>query len=230
MIFSNGMSLPDTAWVQFEFASEKEEGDEYLLSRWTSGGSHKFYTGGFEITVSEFDNIDQVRRDLINSGAIPYYLQVRTVKEQNREIFSWLNMLDLNVDLIIGLMVLIAIVNMTSALLIIILERVGMIGLLKTMGMTSWSVVKIFMIHASRIITKGFVIGNLLGFGFALIQWKFGLVSLDPEFYYLSKVPIHFSWQLLYIQILCLVTCFAFMIFPALYVGTIQPAKAIRFD
>lgn len=223
-------TVPDTAWIQLTLTDSVSEGLSYELSRWTSGGSHKYYVGGIELLTTDFDALVQTEEELRNSGEIPYYLRMSSIQRENDEIFTWLGMLDLNVILIIGLMIIISIVNMTSALLIIILERTHFIAMLKVLGMKTTSVVWVFMIHSTKIIIKGFLLGNLIGFGIAFIQMQWGIVKLDPGSYYLSEVPIHFHWLIPVVQVVCLVVCFIFMIIPAMYVALIQPAKALRFD
>ncbi|MGB0423292.1 MAG: ABC transporter permease [Flavobacteriales bacterium] len=225
-------TIPDTARVSFTFSHPDSIPSVYKLSRWTSGGSHQYYAGGFEIAIDDYSYLDSM--DELVDEAIPYYLQTKTIRDQNVEIFSWLEMLDLNVSLMINLMVLISVVNMTSALLIIILERTQMIGLLKTFGMSNWKVMVIFIRHAAKIIFKGMLYGNLIGFGVAFLQWKFGLISLDPTSYYLTSVPVSFDfWVIVFIlgvQLGTFLTCAVMMLLPAWYVARIKPVKAIRFD
>ena len=144
-------------------------------------------------------------------------------------MFSWLGMLDLNVDVIVGLMVLISIINMTSALLIIILERRQQVGLLKAMGMHDAAIVQTFMWHASRILGWGFLWGNVAGLGLTWIQARWRLVPLNPEAYYLDAVPILIDLpSILSMECIAFALCVCAMILPSLWTTRIQPAVTLR--
>lgn len=222
-------SLPDTAWADIRFAHPDSIPCVYTVSTRTSGGSWQYYAGGFEVLIDDYRDLMVLNDSVFYK--VPYYLQVQNVAEQNPEIFSWLEMLDLNVDLIIYMMILIAVVNMTSALLIIILERTNMIGLLKAFGMRDRDVVFIFVRHAARIIGIGMLIGNIIGFGLAYLQQSTGLIKLNPESYYVNYVPIEFNWAYIaQIEAVTFLICTVFMLLPALYVSKIDPVRAIRFD
>lgn len=222
-------SLPDTAVARIRFAHPDSIPCTYRVDITTSGGSWRHYVGGFEVLINRYEDLNELDEDVLEQ--VPYYLQVLNVADRNPEIFSWLEMLDLNVELIIYMMILIAVVNMTSALLIIILERINMIGLLKAFGMRDRDVVFIFVRHAARIIGIGMLLGNVFGFGIALLQKTFGLIALNPESYYVDYVPIRFD--LLYIakiEVITFLICVVFMLVPAMYTARIRPVKAIRFD
>ncbi|MCH2198823.1 MAG: FtsX-like permease family protein [Flavobacteriales bacterium] len=222
-------SLPDTAWASIQFASAENVPCVFTTETRTSGGSWDKYAGGFEVLIDDYDDLRAFDDEVFYM--VPYYMQVQNVADRNPEIFSWLEMLDLNVDLIIYMMIFIAVVNMTSALLIIILERTNMIGMLKAFGMKDREVVFVFVRHAARIIGLGMLIGNLLGFGLSYFQLATGAIALNPESYYVDYVPIKFDWMyLLQIELVTFVICVLFMLLPALYVAKITPVKAIRFD
>jgi lipoprotein-releasing system permease protein len=227
LIVDDGIrSLPDTAHMRI-FKAPNDSC--YRSESSTSGGSWKYYTGGFEVLIDDYSQLHEMDDSVFYQ--VPYYLDVLNVTDRNPEIFSWLEMLDLNVDLIIYLMILIAVVNMTSALLIIILERTNMIGMLKAFGMRDRLVVFIFIRHAARIIGRGMLYGNVLGFGLCLLQKYTGLVSLDPETYYVDAVPVKFDLPYLFqIEAITFLVCVFMMLLPALYVAKITPVKAIRFD
>jgi lipoprotein-releasing system permease protein len=222
-------SFADTATAHIRFAHPDSIPCTYTVTITTSGGSWRHYVGGFEVLIDRYEDLTELDEEVFQR--VPYYLQVLNVADRNPEIFSWLEMLDLNVELIIYMMILIAVVNMTSALLIIILERTNMIGLLKAFGMRDRDVVLIFVRHAARIIGWGMLFGNILGFGIAGLQKTFGLITLNPESYYVDYVPIRFD--LLYIakiEIITFFICVIFMLLPAMYTARIRPVKAIRFD
>jgi lipoprotein-releasing system permease protein len=160
---------------------------------------------------------------------IPFGWRTETVFDQSPEIFAWLGMLDLNVEVIIILMVLISIINMTSALLIIILERRAMVGMLKALGMRDGVVVRMFLLHGARIIGRGFVWGNILGGGLAWMQHRFEIIGLDPTAYYVDHVPINVDFSTLAIvELVAFVGCAGMMVVPAWFSARIRPAMALR--
>ncbi len=222
-------SLPDTAWAHIRFAHPDSIPCSYTAVVTTSGGSWRRYVGGFEILIDRYEDLTAMDETIFYH--VPYQFEIQNVVDRNPEIFSWLEMLDLNVDLIIYMMVLIAVVNMTSALLIIILERTNMIGLLKAFGMRDRDIMGVFVRHAARIIGIGMLLGNAVGFGIALLQQQFAFIRLNPESYYVEAVPIRFNpMYLLQIELITFVICVFFMLIPALYTARIRPVKAIRFD
>jgi len=195
----------------------------------TTGGSGKYYTGGFEVQLDSYKDLD--RMDQIIYEHLNYDLKTSTIKQHLPEIFNWLEMLDLNTLIIVGLMILISIINMTSALLILIMERTNMIGMLKAMGAGTWFIQRIFIIQAAYIITIGLLAGNALGIGLGLLQKTFGFVTLDPENYYVSVVPVLLDpMVILGLNVATLLICVAAMLIPSLAVAQIRPTKAIRFD
>ena len=128
-------------------------------------------------------------------------------------------------------MVLVAIINIVSALLILILERTNMIGILKALGLPNWNVRKIFLYNAAYLILKGLIIGNVIGIAICLLQQQFGFLTLPAESYYVTQVPIEFN--ITYIALLnvgTLIVCLLMLIIPSMVITKISPVKAIRFD
>jgi len=188
------------------------------------------YVGGYEVNIENYDDLWE-SQDELQAIVTSHFLQVQKITDRNQDIFAWLEMLDINVAIIILLMVVVSIVNMTSALLIIILERQSMIGVLKAMGITDGAVMRIFVQNAAWIIGKGMLIGNLLGISLAFAQWKWSLISLDPKNYYLDTVPVKFDLgNMLLLDGATLFICVLAMLMPALYVLKISPIRAIRFN
>ena len=154
-----------------------------------------------------------------------------TVIEQNPQIFSWLDLMDLNVWIILALMISVAEVTMISGLLIIILERTQMIGIMKAMGSTNKQVRHIFLWFATFIIGKGLLLGNLVGLGIVLLQKYTGLVSLDPKTYYVSTVPVEINLPLILIlNIATLLICVFVLIAPSYLISHIHPAKSMHYE
>jgi lipoprotein-releasing system permease protein len=199
---------------------------------------------GYEVLLNDFDKMDPVNErvnDVLarsypdtvasDSSQAPTVLQGKTIRELNPQIFNWLDFTDTNAAIIIFLMLFVAVINMTSALLILILERTNMIGLLKAMGATNSSVRKIFLINAAWLIGQGLFIGNLIGIGLSLIQQKWHLIRLDQESYYVPWVPIHLDWmQLAGINVLTIAVCVLVLLLPSLIITRISPVKAIRYS
>jgi len=225
LIVSNEtMTLPDTAWLD---VSKTVSGYEAILH--TAGGSWRNYVGGFEVLLDDYDDLFQT--DDILLDAIPHNMQTRVVTDQYPEIFNWLEMLDLNVIIIISLMIFISVINMTSALLIIILERTRMIGLLKALGTQNSSLVRIFLRNAGAVIGIGLLVGNVIGIGLAWLQKSYGVIKLDPVNYFVETAPIQLDFtSFILLDLLTLLICVLLLILPSLYVGTISPVRAIRFD
>jgi len=212
------------------FLEQSAADSSSLITRVKTTASDSIYVGGYEVLIHDFEQLWDAQ-DLIQSAVTAQFLQVQKITERNADIFTWLEMLDINVIVIIALMIFVSVVNMTSALLIIILERQQMIGTLKSMGIADSAVMRIFIRNAAWIIGKGMLWGNLAGIGLAYIQHRWSIVKLDAENYYLDRVPIKFDLTLmLAMDAGTLVICILAMIVPAMYVLRISPIKAIRFS
>ncbi|MCR5569379.1 MAG: ABC transporter permease [Paludibacteraceae bacterium] len=158
-------------------------------------------------------------------------LRSRTIREMNPQIFSWLDMLDMNVVIILALMMLVSGFTIISGLLILILGRTNMIGILKTLGAQNWSIRKIFIYQTLFLVGKGMLIGNIVGLTLCLLQKQFGLIGLDAENYYVDTVPISLSftnWLLINIGVLA--TSALMLVGPTYIITKISPAETIRFE
>ena len=145
-------------------------------------------------------------------------------------IFDWLNLTDMNERIILLLMILVSIINMSTSLLILILERTNMIGILKALGASNWSVRKIFLYNAFQIIFKGLLWGNIIGIGLCLLQSHFGIIQLPEELYYVKVAPIELNLvQILLLNIGTIGITLTMLILPSLIVSRIHPVKAIKF-
>jgi lipoprotein-releasing system permease protein len=221
-------TVPDTAWLKIQCPAEVCC-DSVISSISTSGGSYNHYTGGYDVFLTDMEHLEEM--DELIYKSLPFDLQTRNVVDQNPEIFNWLEMLDINVYIIIGLMVFISLVNMTSALLIIILERTNMIGLLKAFGAHDRSLLKIFIRYAAAVIGIGLLAGNILGVGLCLLQQYQGIIKLDPSTYFVDTVPVLLNpGYLISLNLATVFICIAFLVVPGMYVSKISPVRAIRFD
>jgi lipoprotein-releasing system permease protein len=184
---------------------------------------------GFEVTISDYEKLDALGEEL--DVLVGQGLTAQTIKQINPTIFSWLDLMDMNALIILVLMVIVASINMMSALLILILERTNMIGILKAMGASNGGIQKIFLYNAAYLIGKGLLWGNFLGISIALIQLYFGIFTLDAKTYYISQIPINFS--ILHIVILnigTLLCCLLMLVLPSFIVSKITPVKAIKYS
>ena len=191
---------------------------------------------GAEVQVNDFEQLDAVALSILNKvkGKTDRYgdsYSTATIMEQNPQIFSWLDLMDLNVWIILALMVSVAGVTMISGLLIIILERTQMIGIMKAMGTKSAQIRQIFLWFATFIIGKGLLWGNLVGLGLVFLQKYTGLVTLDPKTYYVSTVPVELNVLLiLALNLTTLLICVFVLIAPSYLISHIHPAKTMHYE
>ncbi len=191
-------------------------------------GWRKNEIGGYEIRLKDFENIESQAENIAN--LLPPDIRIFTIKELYPAIFEWLSLLDVNATVILILMLLVATINMISALLIMILERTNMIGLLKAFGETNWGIRKIFLYQAFYLIGWGLLIGNFLGIGLAYVQNTTHILTLDQTSYYMRFVPVQINfWDVFFINLGTLTICLLVLLFPSMLVSKISPIKAITF-
>ena len=192
--------------------------------------------GGAELTVDDFDCIADVEDIVVrkvNRTTDKYgeTYSSETIQDANPQIFSWINLLDLNVWIILVLMVCVSGFTMISGLLIIILERTSMIGLLKALGARNRSIRHTFLWFAVFIIGKGMLIGNILGLGLCLLQQYTGVIRLDASTYYVDTVPVEINLPLLLLLNAVTLTVSVFvLVAPSYLISRISPAKSMRYD
>ena len=185
--------------------------------------------GGFEVFVDDFDDLRETGFEIYSN--IDPTLNAFTIAEMFPAIFEWLSLFDTNIVVIIGIMILIAGINMITALLVLILERTQMIGILKALGNNNWSIRKIFLYNASYLIGRGLIWGNIIGIGLLLIQKYFGVIKLNPETYYVSQAPVYLNYEIvILVNLGTLILCLMMLIVPSFIVSKISPVKAIKFD
>jgi len=199
-------------------------------------GNYQDFIAGMEVHISNWKDLEKVEEALkskleMHPTSQGELLQVSSILENEGDLFAWLSFLDYNVMIILFLMLIIGIINVGSAMLVLIVMRTSFIGILKAMGATNWSIRKVFLYQASYLILKGLLYGNIIGVSLCLIQVQFGLFSLDPAVYYLDKVPVEltlFNW--LGINLLTFLVCLTALLLPSYVVTSISPSKAIRFN
>jgi lipoprotein-releasing system permease protein len=216
-IFSTGVEDIDKTYVVCDLALIKK------LNNWPD-----HIIGGYELRVSDFELLTPAAGFIDNQ--LPPRLKAYTVVESYAAIFDWLKLLDVNTQIILVLMLMVAVINMISALLIMILERTTMIGIFKAMGARNWSIQKIFLYNAAYLVGLGILFGNMFGLGLGFLQLKTQLFKLDPESYYMSVVPIKFNLtDVVMLNIGTLIICLLVLVIPSMLVSRISPVKAIRF-
>lgn len=194
------------------------------LNRWKADE-----VGGFEVFVDDFDEIETVADEIY--AHIPSTLNSVPITAKYSAMFDWLRMYDFNIYIILGLMILVAIINIVVALLVLILERTQMIGILKAIGAGNWSIRKIFVYNATHIVFKGLIYGNIIGLGLLLLQSQFGIVTLDPSQYYVKEAPVYISIPaVLLLNILLIVLCYLVLLIPSYLITKISPIKSIKFQ
>ncbi len=185
--------------------------------------------GGFEVFIEHLDDLRTIE-EYIYFEQLPNDLYAENIERKLPEIFDWLELQDINEVIIMGLMIIVAIINMVTALMILILERTNMIGTLKAMGASNWSIRKVFLYYAAYIIIIGLIWGNVVGLGICVLQEQFELIRLSEENYYLSVAPIELNfWTIIGINAGTLILTVLFLVVPSYLVTSISPVKAIRF-
>lgn len=193
------------------------------LNDWEPGS-----IGGYEIFVNDYHNIKT-----IGSAAyevVPDQLFLRSIEEIYPNIFAWLRLQNKNEIIILVIMAIVAIINMTTAILILILERTNMIGIVKALGMRNTNIQRIFIYQAGYIVIAGILLGDLLGVGIAILQQTTGFFKLPEESYYMSVAAISLHWwEVLAINAGTLLICLLVLMVPSRVIRRIAPVKAIQF-
>src|SRR5690606_7070647 len=185
--------------------------------------------GNFEVFIDDYSDLEEKGIEVFKS--IPSELDAQTVTQSYYSIFEWIKIFDKNIYGIIGIMILVAGINMITALLVLILERTQMIGILKALGSNNWSIRKLFLFNAGYLILLGLFWGNLLGLGLLFAQKQFKLFPLDPSVYYVTEAPVYINLgYILALNIGTLVLCLLMLLVPSYIITKISPVKAIRFE
>lgn len=185
--------------------------------------------GGFEVFIEDLADLEIINEHLYLEE-LPSNLFSQSIKDKFPNIFEWLALQDINKYVILSLMLVVSIINMITAMMILILERTNMIGILKSMGSTNWNIRKIFLHYAAYIIGIGLLFGNLIGITLCLIQDKFEIIKLSEKDYYLPVAPIEMDlWTIIWLNIGTMILTLIFLIIPTYLVTRISPVKAIKF-
>jgi len=185
--------------------------------------------GNFEVFIDDYSELELKGEEIYQST--PSLLRTEMVTETYATTFEWVKIFDNNIYGIIGIMIIVAGINMITALLVLILERTQMIGILKALGTNNWSIRKLFLYNAGYLILLGLFWGNIIGLGVLLIQKYFKLFPLDPSVYYVTEVPVYIDLSyILLLNIGTFVVCLIMLLVPSYIITKISPVKAMRFE
>lgn len=194
------------------------------LNKW-----NKDQIGNFEVFIEDYNELDVKGIEIYQNT--PSTFNTQTVAQKHATIFEWIGIFDKNIYGIIGIMVIVAGINMITALLVLILERTQMIGILKALGSNNWSIRKLFLYNASYLIVLGLFWGNLIGLTLLFIQKTFKLFPLDPSVYYVSEVPVYINLTyIIALNVGTFILCLIMLLVPSYIITKISPVKAIRFE
>ena len=218
-IYDSGFEEIDSKYIFIDIRHIQQ------MNRWADDE-----VGNFEVFLDSFDDIDAKSDEIF--GKTVSTLDTKTLKDKYYKIFEWIGLFDFNIALIIGIMIIVGGINMITALLVLILERTPMIGILKALGSTNWSIRKVFLYNAAYLIGIGLFWGNLIGLGFIFLQDKFRLFKFpNPEEYYIEYIPVHINLvTIVVLNIGVLLLCLLMLLIPSYIITKITPVKAIRFD
>ncbi len=200
-----------------------------------NGWFERQYSGA-ELLVKDFNHLEDIEQNVISSikGTYDEYNNTyssQTIHDAYPQVFTWLELLDINVWIILGLMICLAGITMTSGLLIIILERTSMIGVLKALGSRNTMIRHTFLWFAAFIIGRGLMIGDVIGIGLVLLQQNTGLITLDPQTYYVSEAPVELNIPIIIaLNVATLIISISVLIIPSFFISHIHPAKSMRYE
>ena len=190
---------------------------------------NKSQVGGLEIFLDSKSSLEKKTEEIYDS--IEDFLSVRSVNEQFSEIYSWINLFNYNISLIIIIMIFVGGINMITSLLALIIEQTNMIATVRILGSSIKSVQKIFLIQGAYLITIGLFFGNVIGLSLLIIQDFTGIISLNPETYYVKKVPVYINFSsVLLINLITFFSCMLFLLIPTYVITKMSPIKSISLN
>ena len=184
--------------------------------------------GGYEVVLKDYSTMDSTSQRIFEK--LPAGWDSKTMKEVYPDIFDWLNLQDTNKVILLVVMTIVAVINLITCLIILVLERTRMIGVLKALGTTDWDIQRIFLQYGALITAGGIAGGLALGLGISWLQKTTGFIKLNEEAYYMSTAPVELVWwQVLLVALGTFLVCFGVLMVPSLISRRISPAKAVQF-
>lgn len=184
--------------------------------------------GGYEVFLNDYKKMDTINTQLYE--ILPQGWISRTIKQIYPNIFDWLQIQDVNRTVIFIVMSIVAVINLITCLLILILERTKMVGILKAIGSRDWTIQKIFLYHSTIIAGVGIFLGLVIGLGICILQRHTGFIKMDESAYYVSEAPVYIIWwEVVAVCAGTLLVCMLALLLPTLFIKTIRPVKAIQF-
>ena len=185
--------------------------------------------GGLEVFVADRDKVEDAGYAIGES--MDFDLNIERISDKFIQVFEWLHLLSRQVNILLGIILIVVCVNMTSIVLILVMERTQMIGMLKALGAGDKFIRAIFIFNGINLIYKGLILGNIVGLGLCYLQHQFKLVKLNPQDYYMSFVPIGWHWEIvLLLNLLTFSVVTLVLLIPTMVIARINPIKTIRFD
>jgi lipoprotein-releasing system permease protein len=184
--------------------------------------------GGYEVFLHDYRKLDSANKYLFQQ--LPETWNTRTIKEVYANIFDWLNLQNTTIAIVLIIMIIVAVLNLVTCLIILLLERTHMVGILKAVGSRDRSIQQIFLYHGAIITINGILIGNILGLAICWIQQRYGIITLPEDAYYISKAAVELDfWQVILVNLGTFLVCFLILMIPTIIVRRIQPVQAISF-
>ena len=216
-IYESGMAEYDdlNAYINFDVATSFFELDDEVT--------------GYNINLHNTAQIDSVKKVLSDILNYPFY--VRSYRDINRHIFTWLELQQKPIPIVLGLIIIVAVFNIVGAVLMLVIQKTSAIGILRSLGANNKQILQIFLVQGIVLSALGIILGNILAFSLSTIQNEFGIISLPEHIYYLSKVPISIDFFIyLLVSALGFILSFLVSIIPSYVASKIQPITAIKFN
>ncbi len=217
-IFSSGFNELDSKYIIGDISHVQK------INKWNDN-----QIGNLEVFIDNYENLDSLTQTIYSST--PSTINAQSVRDKYYSIFDWIKLFDKNMIAIIVIMIIVASINIITVLIVLILERTNMIGILKSLGSTNYSLRKFFIYNSLYIVSVGLLIGNSIGLILIYLQKKYELISLDSEIYYVSSVPVYVDfYYIILLNIITFIICFLVIILPSSLISNISPTKAVKYQ